>query len=88
MRLVVAICASLALSACVTAKLHTETELNDVGRTCGLALGELFQDDSEKRLLFLMKPGVTAEQRVCVARWARHNHLRLAVVEAINFPAS
>lgn len=77
------------LGACATpAVMHSEAELNDVGRQCGLALGELFQDESEKRLLFLMKPGVTAQQRLCVARWARRNNLHLAVVEAINFPVT
>ena len=59
-----------------------------IGARCGLAPGDLFQDDSEKRLLFLMKPGVTTPQRICVTQWAHHNHLHLAVVEAINFPVS
>ncbi len=70
------------LSACVTARMHSETELNDVGRQCGLALGELFQDESEKRLLFMMRNGATAEERGCVLRWARERHLRLVYVNA------
>jgi hypothetical protein len=78
----------LALSACVTARLHSEAELAGVGRDCGVALGELFQDESEKRLLFLFKPGATPGQRACVARWARRNHLRTVFVNAINFPES
>jgi hypothetical protein len=77
---------ALALSACATARLHSVEEINAVGRDCGVALGELFQDESEKRLLFLMRPGATPAQRACVIRWAKKNHLKPVVVEAINFP--
>ena len=81
------ILATLALSACATtAKLHSQGELNNVGRHCGLALGELFQDESEKRLLFLFKPGATPEQRACVAAWARRNGLKTVYVDSIAFP--
>lgn len=80
---------SIALTACATtARLHTEAELNDVGRVCGLALGELFQDESEKRLLFLFKVQPTAAERSCVHRWARKNGLRTVFIDAINDPAS
>jgi len=79
--------AALSLSACATARLHSVEEINTVGRGCGVALGELFQDESEKRLLFLMRPGATAEQRACVTRWARKNRMTTVIVEAINFPA-
>ena len=74
------------LSACATARLHSVEEINSVGRACGVALGEVFQDESEKRLLFLMKPGATAEQRLCVGRWARKHKLKFVFVNAINFP--
>ncbi len=75
-----------AVSACVSARLHSVDEINTVGRECGVALGELFQDESEKKLLFLMRPGATGEQRACIAKWARQNHLKTVFVEAINFP--
>ena len=67
---------ALALSGCATAQFHSVDEINSVGRECGVALGELFQDESEKRLLFLMRPGATREQRACIAKWARANHLK------------
>ena len=51
-------------------------------RQCGLALGELFQDESEKRLLFMIRHGATAEERACVHRWARERHLKLVFVNA------
>ena len=88
MRLVGPGLALLTLSACATARLHSVDEINTVGRACGVALGEVFQDESEKRLLFLMKPGATTEQRLCVGRWARANHLKFVFVEAIQFPES
>ena len=72
----------LLLSGCVTARMHTEAELNGVTRQCGLALGELFQDESEKRLLFMMRDGATAQERACVLKWARERHLRLVYVNA------
>jgi hypothetical protein len=77
-----ALTVALALSGCITARMHSQTELNGVGRQCGLALGELFQDESEKRLLFMIRHGATAEERSCVLRWARERHLRLVFVNA------
>jgi hypothetical protein len=68
--------------------MHSEAELNTIGRQCGLALGELFQDESEKRLLFMMRNGATAEERACVLKWARERHLRLVYVNADMGPAS
>lgn len=80
--------AILLLPACVTARVHSQAELNDVGGRCGLALGELFQDESEKRLIFLFRPNSTPEERSCVAKFARENGLKPVFVNAVNFPAS
>ena len=78
---------ALALSACATAPvLHTEMQLNDVGTRCGFALGELMQDESEKRLLLIVRNAPSPEQRVCVARWARANHLK-AVFVHVEYPS-
>ena len=79
------------LSACATtqpARLHTADELNAVALRCGLALGEVFQDESEKRLLFLFKAGSTPQERSCVSRWARPRGLRTVFVNSINYPES
>jgi len=78
---------TLALSACATARMHSQAELNSVGRECGVAMGELIQDESEKKLLFLIRNEASAEQRVCVARWARRNHLKTVFVN-MSFPES
>ena len=72
--------ATLSLSACVTARMHDEFELNRIARACGLALGELFQDESEKRLLFAVRYDPTVEQRACVGRWARKNGMKAVFV--------
>lgn len=75
--------AALLLSACATARMHTDAELADVTRTCGLAAGELVQEREEPRILFLVRPNATPRERVCAIRWAKRNHLHLAYVEGI-----
>ena len=77
---------ALALSACATpARMHTEEQLNAIATGCGLALGELIQDDSEKTLLLTLHENPTAEQRACVARWAKRNGLKTVFVN-MSFP--
>jgi hypothetical protein len=80
------IVAALALSGCVTARLHSEAELNVAAQGCGLALGELVQEYDAKRLLFVFRIAPTIEQRICVARWARKRHLRTVIIESVNEP--
>ncbi len=83
----IVIVAALALSACATpARMHDEAQLNQIALGCGLALGELIQDESEKRLLLTMRSDPSPSQRVCVARWARRNGLK-AVFVNIQFQA-
>lgn len=80
--------APAALAACATpARMHSETQLNDVALGCGLALGELIQDESEKRLLLAIRQEPTSEQRACVANWARKNGLKPVFVQ-MQFPES
>ena len=81
--------ANALLTACATpARMHTEAQLNDVALGCGLALGELIQDESQKKLLLMIRQQPTAEQRVCVAKWARRNGLKAVFVDNIQFPES
>jgi hypothetical protein len=78
--------AIIALSACATpARMHDEATLNQVATGCGLALGELIQDESEKKLLLMIRQDATPEQRVCVAKWARRNGLKTVFVN-MTFP--
>lgn len=75
------------LSACAApARMHDEAQLNSIALGCGLALGELIQDESERRLLIALRNDVSPQQRLCVARWARHNGLTPFFVTA-DFPA-
>ena len=77
---------TLGLSACVTpARMHDEAQLNEVATGCGLPLGELIQDESEKRLLLTIHENPSPEQRACVARWARKNGLKTVFVN-MSFP--
>lgn len=76
----------LALSACATtARMHDQAQLNQVALGCGLALGELIQDETQKRLLLLVHQDPTVQQRVCVAAWARRNGLKTVFVN-MKFP--
>jgi hypothetical protein len=76
---------TLQLTACATARMHTEIELNSVATTCGLALGQLAQDEEEKRLLFVMQSAPTQSQRGCITHWARKNHLKTVLIEGVEF---
>jgi hypothetical protein len=77
---------ALSVSACATpARMHDEAQLNTIATGCGLALGELIQDESEKRLLLAIRQTPTAQQRVCVAKWARRNGLKPVFVQ-MQFP--
>jgi hypothetical protein len=78
----------LALSACATPRLHSVEQLNAAGLNCGLALGELIQDEEEKKLLIMFRPGASAEQKACVSRWARRNHLKAVIIDQIEFSGS
>jgi hypothetical protein len=83
----VIICAgTLALSACATARMHSQAELNNAGLACGLTYGELIQDDEEKKLLIMFRAAPTPEHRSCVYKWARKHHLKLVVIDSIQFP--
>jgi hypothetical protein len=76
----------LALSACATpARMHDDAQLNQVALGCGLALGELIQDESAKKLLLTIHQQPTPAQRACVARWAKRNGLKTVFVN-MQFP--
>ncbi len=81
-----ALALALSLAACATpARMHDEAKLNQVALGCGLALGELIQDESEKKLLLMIRQDASPQQRVCVAKWARRNGLK-AVFVNMTFP--
>ena len=87
MRTLFILLGALALSACVTARMHDQQALNDVALGCGMTYGELFQDAEEKKLLFAMRSGISPRQRACVTDWAKRNRLK-AVFVSIDAPVS
>jgi hypothetical protein len=78
-------CLCLSLAGCATAQLHSQEQLNNIALGCGLALGELIQDESEKKLLLAIRQEPTHEQRICVTKWARRNGLKPVFVQ-MQFP--
>ncbi len=74
------------LSACATPRMHSQGELNSASLACGLTYGELIQDEEEKKLLILFREKPGQSQRACVYQWARKRHLKLVVIDSINFP--
>ena len=78
--------AALSLAACATtARMHSEAELNVAASKCGFALGQLAQDEEEKRLLFIMEANPTAARQVCVKQWARRNGLKPVFIDAVEW---
>ena len=76
----------LLVSACATpARMHSETELNSVASECGLSLGQVAQDEEEKRLLFVMEHAPSGPQQVCVRKWAKRNGLKPVFIEGVEF---
>jgi hypothetical protein len=85
-RVALPLSAALALSACATARMHSHEELNVASLGCGLAYGELIQDEEEKKLLIMFRAAPSPAHRDCVHRWAKKRHLKLVVIESIKFP--
>ena len=82
----VALVAVSFLSGCAAPRLHSQAELNSAGLGCGLTFGELIQDDEAKKLLILFREKPSTAERRCVYDWARKNHLKLVVIDGIQFP--
>jgi len=77
--------ALLSLSACVTPRMHSKLELSAVEQSCGLSMGELVQDEELKKVVVLFRVAPTPAERSCVYKWARKNHLHLAVIDSVNW---
>ena len=86
-RAIIICCAALTLPACATApQLHSVAQLNDAASSCGLAMGELVQEEDARKLLFLFRVAPSRAQRHCVYEWARKRHLRPVIIEAVSEP--
>jgi len=76
---------ALSLSACATPRMHSKLELSAVEMNCGLSVGELVQDEELKKVVVLFRVAPTPAERSCVYKWARKNHLHLAVIDSVNW---
>ena len=65
--------------------MHSQDELNSAGLACGLTFGELIQDDEAKKLLILFRQAPSPAHRHCVYQWAHKRHLKLVVIDQIEF---
>ena len=65
--------------------MHSETELNSAAAACGYALGQLAQDEEERKLLFVMEANPSAPKQVCVKQWARRNGLKPVFIDGVDF---
>lgn len=75
---------AMGLSACATtARMHTEAELSAVAHSCGAAEGEVIQDAEEPRVLVFYAVAPAPTEIHCLAKWARHRHLHLAYISAV-----
>ena len=74
------------LSACATARMHSQEELNVASLGCGLSYGELIQDEEEKKLLIMFRAKPTPAHRDCIYKWAKKRHLKLVIIDSIQFP--
>jgi hypothetical protein len=75
----------ISLSACATPRLHSKQELSAVEMRCGLAVGELIQEEELKKVLILYRVGPTPAERACVRDWAKKNHLHVAYIDSVNW---
>jgi hypothetical protein len=72
------------LSACaVQPRLHSASELASLADRCDVRETELAQHRGRPEIFYFLRPTATEPQLICVARWAKKNHLRLVYVEAI-----
>ncbi len=79
-----AVASVLLLSACVTApRLYPTERLNTLTRDCGFALGTIYQEEEEPKLLFLVAPEAPPTNLACVQRFANKRNLHVAHIAAV-----
>ena len=78
-------CAALALAGCVNTRVYSEQELALVATRCGVAQGEVMQDEEYPRILFLMAAEPSRQQFRCVRSWSRRRGMHLSRIQGIEF---
>ncbi|MEA3040986.1 MAG: hypothetical protein QOC65_475 [Sphingomonadales bacterium] len=89
MRLAAILCGIAGLAGCTTTqpvRMYSQHELGVVAHRCGLALGEVSQEEEEPRLLFLFAERAEEGAVRCVRRWSRRHSLHFVHIEAVVEP--
>jgi hypothetical protein len=63
--------------------MYSAQELGMVAQRCGLALGEVVQEEEEPRILFLFAAAAPASEVRCVRRWSHRRSLHFVHIEAV-----
>ena len=76
----------LGLTACATTQgpvFNTPAQLNNAATSCGLALGELVQEEDAQELLFVIREAPTPQERLCIYNFADANNLQVVLIDDI-----
>jgi hypothetical protein len=85
-RILCALAATAVLGACATTqpvRMYSSQELGVVAQRCGLALGDVIQEEEEPRILFLFAAGAPDREVRCVRRWSHRRSLHFVHIEAV-----
>jgi len=80
------IAATAVLAGCATTqpvRMYSPQELGVVAQRCGLALGEVIQEEEEPRILFLFAAAASEGDVRCVRRWSHRRSLHFVHIEAV-----
>ncbi|WP_265529814.1 hypothetical protein [Sphingomicrobium marinum] len=76
----------LGLTACASTQrpvFNTPAQLNSAATNCGLALGELVQEEDARELLFVIREAPGPQERLCIYKFADANNLKVVLIDDI-----
>ena len=73
------------LTACASTRpvFNTPAQLNSAASSCGLALGELVQEEDATELLFVIREAPSPQERLCIYKFAEANNLQVVLIDDI-----
>ncbi|NNC48035.1 MAG: hypothetical protein HKO13_06350 [Sphingomonas sp.] len=74
------------MAACVPTQrpvFNTPAQLNSAATNCGLALGELVQEEDAQELLFVIREAPSPQERLCIYKFADRNNLKVVLIDDI-----
>ena len=81
--LAVIVAVSLVSGCAISPRIHSASELASLADRCDVWPTELAQHRERPEIFYFLKPTASEPQFICVARWAKKNHLRLVYVESV-----